>query len=177
MNKSWDRLMKRKLWPAIGFVRSIEITRNAKTGEAHPHFHCLLMVRPSYFGKHYIRQELWRELWRSCLKVDYLPVVNVKAVKPDKHGFISRSLLETLKYSIKPHDLVADKDWLIEITKQLKNIRMVAVGGSFKDFINSHEPEDLISTPEGANDPVGSELSEIFFGWQTQVKKYVRYDH
>lgn len=172
MNKAWDRLTKRKAWPAHGFVRSTEITRNATTGEAHPHFHCLLMVRPSYFsGDYYISQQRWREMWQGCLRVDYLPVINVKVVKPDQSGFISKSLLETLKYSIKPSDLVADKDWLIEITKQLKKVRMVAIGGTFKEFINSEDPADLISE---SSKPLGGELAEIFFGWETQIKKYIK---
>lgn len=173
MNKSWDRLTKRKAWPAHGFVRSTEITRNAATGEAHPHFHCLLMVRPSYFsGEYYISQQRWRELWQACLKSDYLPVVNIKAVKPGPSGFISKSLLETLKYSIKPSDLVADKDWLIEVTKQLKNVRMVSVGGTFKEFISSEDPTNLIT--EGENDPQGADLAELFFQWETQFKQYRR---
>ncbi len=78
MNKAWGRLSKRKDFPAIGFIRSLEVTRNPKTGEAHPHFHALMMVRPSYFSTGYIPQENWRELWGSCLKVEYLPVVRVQ---------------------------------------------------------------------------------------------------
>ena len=50
---------------------------------AHPHFHILLMVKPSYFsGKAYIKKARWAELWADCLRVDYLPQVDVRPVKP-----------------------------------------------------------------------------------------------
>ena len=49
---------------------------------AHPHFHALLLVKPSYFkGQGYIKQGDWTEMWRKALRADYLPSVNVKAVK------------------------------------------------------------------------------------------------
>ena len=48
---------------------------------AHPHFHALLLVKPSYFAKGYIKQSDWVEMWAKALRADYLPSVNVKAVK------------------------------------------------------------------------------------------------
>ena len=49
---------------------------------AHPHFHALLLVKPSYFkGQGYIKQGDWVEMWSKALRADYLPSVNVKAVK------------------------------------------------------------------------------------------------
>ena len=47
---------------------------------AHPHFHALLLV-PSYFTINYIKQGDWVEMWAKALRADYLPSVNVKAVK------------------------------------------------------------------------------------------------
>lgn len=52
MNKSFVRLTKLKEWPAVGWIKSIEVTRG-KDGNARPHIHCLLMVAPSYFGAIY----------------------------------------------------------------------------------------------------------------------------
>ena len=68
MNKAWQRLIQRKLFPAIGWLRSTEVTRG-KDGSAHPHFHCLLLVSSSYFsGKGYLKQNDWVEMWRSSLR-------------------------------------------------------------------------------------------------------------
>ena len=99
MNKSWTRLKDRKefIGAVDGWIRTTEVTRptlprkNKKAPavycpetmntHAHPHFHVLLMVKPSYFGKGYIKQAKWSELWGDCLRVDYLPVVDVRTVK------------------------------------------------------------------------------------------------
>ena len=48
---------------------------------AHPHFHALLLVKPSYFTINYTKQGDWVEMWAKALRADYLPSVNVKAVK------------------------------------------------------------------------------------------------
>ena len=44
---------------------------------AHPHFHALLLVKPSYFTINYIKQGDWVEMWAKALRADYLPSVNV----------------------------------------------------------------------------------------------------
>ena len=48
---------------------------------AHPHYHALLLVKPSYFTKNYIKQSEWVEMWQKALRADYAPSVNVKTVK------------------------------------------------------------------------------------------------
>jgi plasmid rolling circle replication initiator protein Rep len=190
MNKSWKRLTHRKRFPAIGFARSTEVTR-AEDGKAHPHFHALLMLEPGYFaGKNYMAQADWTELWRSCLQVDYTPIVNVKAVKTRQKGSkvlrpfqegidpleaISAAIVETFKYSIKPEDLIgkgeqADRDWLAELTKQLSKTRAVALGGVFKNYLSESEPEDLIGEEEDRE----YRCNEVFFGWREIVEKYAK---
>lgn len=81
MSEAWKRLTERKVWPAVGFVRSLEVTRG-KDGSAHPHFHCLLAVKPSYFGKNYLSTAKWAELWREALRVAYTPICDTRIVKP-----------------------------------------------------------------------------------------------
>lgn len=212
MNKAWHRLVQRKQFPAIGFVRSTEVTRAydcyddsiflgrhgstwvkawesknkgkrvrmVPTDEAHPHFHVLMLVSSSYFGGHYIKQAEWRDLWQSVLQVNYLPVVNVKAVKPkvtlenDPTQGIAIAVLETLKYGVKEDDLISDREWLIELTKQLHKTRAVAVGGILKHFLSEEDPEDLINTQEDCEPEPQLEEDSIWFGWREMVKKYVK---
>jgi hypothetical protein len=177
MNKSWQRLAQRKGFPAIGFVRSTEVTRS-KDGLAHPHFHALLLVSSSYFGGQYLKQSEWRELWQSALRVDYLPVVNVKAVKPKKgespDSGIAIAILETLKYGVKEADLLADSRWLIELTRQLHKTRAVAVGGVLKAFFSEEEPEDLIHVDEDEESEVLNQDTNLWFGWREMIKKYIK---
>ncbi len=172
MNKAWFKLIRRKKFVALGFVRSTEVTRSA-TGEAHPHFHVLLMMPSSYFGKDYLSQASWTQLWRDCLRVDYQPVVNVKAVKPKAgNDGIQLAILETLKYGVKEGDLMADPDWLMQLSQQLHKTRAVSVGGLLKAYISDDEPEDLISGDE-AESLAESEVS-LWFGWREMVKRYVK---
>jgi plasmid rolling circle replication initiator protein Rep len=179
MSKSWERLTKRKEWSAIGFVRSVEVTRS-EDGKAHPHYHCLLMVPSSYFGGNgYITQAKWTELWKSCLKVDYTPIVDVRAVKPkkvtdinsDTNSGLYQAICETLKYSVKEADLVADADWLHELTRQLHKTRAIALGGMIREFLSEEDPEDLINS--GLEDePTEAEDPTLSFGWRETLKRY-----
>lgn len=177
MNKAFKRLSERAKWPCLGWAKSLEVTRNPKTGEAHPHFHILGMVKPSYFTYGYIKQADWRELWRDCLRVDYLPVVNVKTVKPKKlaDGSVptnTDAIRETFKYTVKPDDLTADREWLLELTDQLHNSRAIAIGGVLRTYWKANEPEDLINTDEDGSVELDDVEYYMLFGWREKAKRY-----
>ncbi len=170
MNKSWQRLVRRKKFPAVGWIRSTEVTRG-KDGYAHPHFHCLLLIRPSYFGKSYIKQKEWVEMWKSCLRIDYAPVVDIRAIK---RGQSPNELIpEILKYTVKESDLVADREWFLELTRQMYKMRTVATGGVLKQYLKQleQEPEDLIGRDETKTE---DEISEghLIFKWKSEDRKY-----
>jgi plasmid rolling circle replication initiator protein Rep len=98
MNRAFQRLSQRKAWPAEGWLRSTEVTRG-RDGSAHPHFHCLLMVKPSYFGKGYINQAEWVELWRHAMRLDYDPILDCRAMKRGRQPM--QLVPELLKYCTK----------------------------------------------------------------------------
>lgn len=176
MNKAWQRMSQRKSFPALGWVRSLEVTKS-KDGSAHPHFHCLLMVSAGYFDKSggYLNQSQWSDLWQSALKISYTPIVDVKIVKP-KFGVegdgIAAAVCETLKYSVKPDDLVSDRDWLLGLTEQLHKVRAVAVGGVLRQYLADleKEPDDLIHVDESSQ--AGEELGRLHFKWRYEKKQY-----
>ena len=178
MNSSWKRLSHRKEFPAIGFARSTEITKG-KDSSAHPHFHVLLMVKESYFqGKYYLSQENWTELWKSCLQVDYTPIVDVRTVKPNKKfgvDAVKGAIAETFKYSVKPDDMLGtgteqDRAWLLELTSQLHKTRAIALGGLIRNYLSEKEPEDLLTEAEDVD--IDEESARILFGWREQVSRY-----
>lgn len=78
-----DRFIKRKEFSknVVGYFRVLEITRNHKRKDYHPHYHILLAVKPSYFGKDYLKKDDWARLWKECLRVDYEPIVDIRVVK------------------------------------------------------------------------------------------------
>lgn len=227
MNQAWQRLSQRKQFPAIGFVKSFEVTKSwdvtykgsyqgrmgsktldqfkrrsrgfnealmtlETTDQVHPHFHVLLMVDPGYFaGKNYLSQQDWTKLWQSCLRVDYPPIVNIKAVKPKGRWFenedlpaeetLARGIVETVKYTVKPDDLVPqsedpqlvelDRQWLLQLTKQLEHTRAIALGGVFRNYLSEADPVegDLIGKSEDGEEV---SASTIYYRWNQIVQRY-----
>ena len=168
MNKSFIRLTKLKEWCITGWIKSLEVT-HGKDGNAHPHFHCLLIVPASYFGCNYISQEQWANLWQKSARLEYYPQVHIKAIHKKQNPAIL--IPEILKYSLKESDLYQSKDFLLEITRQLYKTRCISVGGVLREYLKSigKEPEDLIGKDDSE---VAEEITHLFFGWKYKEKKY-----
>ena len=167
MNKGFQRLSQLKSFPAIGWLRSTEVTKG-RDGNAHPHFHCLLLVPRSYFGRNYIKQSEWVEMWRKSMRLDYDPILDVRSVK---EGSKPMELVpELLKYCVKESDLVADREWFLELTRQMHKMRAIATGGVLKDYLKEleEEPADLIGDSESGE----VDEASLYFGWKRQEKKY-----
>ena len=147
MNKSFVRLTKQKKWYVNGWIKSLEVTRGID-GSAHPHFHCLLMVSPSYFGVNYINQEEWTGLWQRAARLDYEPQVYIRAISKRQNPIVL--IPEILKYSLKESDLYKSKEFLLGVTRQLYKMRCVSVGGVLRQYFKRIEekPEDLITINE-----------------------------
>ena len=178
--RGWNRLTKLRCWPALGWVRSVEITRG-RDGSAHPHFHCLLMVHPGYFQGDYMKQRQWAELWGQSLRVKYTPVVDIRIVKPD-HKLHAKTVVpscniwgavvEILKYSVKPSDMVKDHDWFLTLVGQVWKTKAVVVGGVLKRYIRERVVDDL--TEEPGQEPPAVTSEQLFFGWKKEVRRYRR---
>src|SRR4028119_670276 len=180
MNAAWVRLIQRKVFPGLGFIKSLEVTR-AVNGTAHPHFHCLMLMPAGYFTRGYISHAKWQELWQSCLKTDYPPIVDVRVVKSKttssndgsnvSNDAMAEAVCETLKYAVKPSDLLADPHWLDELTKQLQKTRTISIGGCLKKFFSEDDPEDLINGEIQEEEKVDDE-SLVTFDWSTIAQRY-----
>lgn len=185
MNKSWRRLVARKEFkPVRGWVRTTEVTRG-KDGSAHPHFHVLMMLPPSMItGRDYVKHAKWVELWASCARLDYSPNIDVRVVKPraPKEGqtpldstaqALQCAVAETLKYSIKPTDMIADEDWFLELTRQVHKLRFVATGGALKDVlkVDDESDDDLAMVDGDGGEDDGTRLA---FNWRSHDRKYRR---
>nr|WP_244142010.1 protein rep [aff. Roholtiella sp. LEGE 12411] len=167
MNKSFIRLTKLKDFPGVGWIKSIEVTRG-RDGKAHPHIHCLLMVASGYFGPNYLSQERWTKLWQQSAQLDYKPITHVKAIA--KHHDPTVIVPEILKYQVKESDLIANREWFLELTKQLHKSRAVAVGGVLRSYIAEleREPKDLI----GEDNACDVDEGHLYFEWKREQKKY-----
>jgi plasmid rolling circle replication initiator protein Rep len=181
--RGWQRLTQLRIWPALGWVRSTEITRSQRDRSAHPHFHALLMVAPEYFRSGYLRQSQWAELWQQSLRIDYRPVVDVRVIRQNtKHSSINVNrvnisqmwaiVCEILKYSVKPSDMIRDHQWFLSLVDQIHKMRAVAVGGVLKPYLRERKREDLVREPGEEEE---TDLAErLYFRWQQVVRRYQR---
>ncbi|ECR5117011.1 Replication protein [Salmonella enterica] len=181
MNAAFKRMEKRKeLSPLQGWIRATEVTRG-KDGSAHPHFHCLLMVPPSWFTRDYVKQARWVELWRDCLRVNYEPNVDIRTVKTKAGEAVANvaeqlqsAVAETLKYSVKPEDMANDPDWFLELTRQLHKRRFISTGGALKNVLqlDRETNEDLVIADEmGDGTDDGKRTA---FVWDSGKRRYRR---
>jgi plasmid rolling circle replication initiator protein Rep len=194
MSKAWSNLTKRKAFPAIGFVRTLEITketdiydkttktliRKARSDYAHPHYHVLLALKPSYFSRNYLSASDWSALWQNALKADYKPICDVRIVKPNKNhrnalegdtSGIKAAIVEVIKYTVKPDDMLQDADFLLSLVDQLHNIRAMALGGIFKAYLKETDEENEnidLDEDEQLEEPAQG----MRFGWKPNRKRY-----
>lgn len=149
MNHAWTKMIRTRKWERTmqGYAKSIEVTRNPRDNTAHPHFHVLLMVDESYFSKKkigaYYTQQEFRSLWQKSLRVDYEPLVNIKAVKQDQ---LAKAFIETTKYMTKSEDLLKDIDFFYEYIFQTDGLRFLSSGGVLRQLLSDLEDDaDLIN--------------------------------
>ena len=99
-----------------------------------------------------MNQEEWTELWQKAMKLDYTPVVDIRAVKADKGKGLKGAILETAKYPVKPFDVTDEKtDFTAQEKLQivddmltgLHRKRQIGFGKLFKDIKKELELDDL----------------------------------
>lgn len=192
MTKAFNTMTRRKAFKQAvnGYFRSLEITYNKENDTYHPHFHMILAVNDSYFKdtRIYLTQNDWTELWKSCLKVDYTPIVDVRRIKENKEKDFGKVVAETAKYTVKPEDfLIRDEKGNIkenltdEVVKTLDEAlhrkRLTAFGFIFKEVhkklnLDDTEDGDLTNTD---NEDLREDLTNIIlrYQWNIGIKNYI----
>lgn len=186
--KSLVRMLRVRM-TKVGYIRATEVTR-ANDDKAHPHFHVMFLLPSSYFKNNYIKQTEWSELWQRALDCDYKPIVDVRVVKPkgldERLGALRASvmsaLVETVKYSVKPSDLLRKSDlgdfsWLYEYFAQVKGLRLISTGGILKKFIKlnlrpSEESLLHLGVNDAESDQNDDEKSEVIFKFDRFFWRY-----
>jgi plasmid rolling circle replication initiator protein Rep len=159
MHQSLKRLSKVSAWPTSYWMRRTEVTVAKEAGSissVHPHMHCLLLVRPSYWGKDYIKQLRWQQEWQMAARLDYAPVVDVRRAKarPEDdqlHGVAPVSaVVEAAKYASKATDLLALGDELPEFHHQMKGLRLYGVSKDLQQYVKAGEvsADELLDTDQ-----------------------------
>ena len=179
LTQSFDRLFRRAKVKKnlIGYLRSVEVTHNEDDKTYHPHIHVLLMVIPSYFNSkdNYITHEEWGEMWSQSLKVDYVPMVDIRTVKETGKG-LRGAVLETAKYPTKPIKLdVENKQVVDDLYNGLYRKRQLGYGGLFKTIkkqlqLDDVENGNLVKTSDEENDL--SSGTKIVAYWNATKQNY-----
>ncbi|MCT6788534.1 protein rep [Salmonella enterica] len=175
MSRAYAKMFQRKAFKKwfVGDIRSTEITRgNSGEDEAHPHFHALICVHPSYFqGVNYMSADVWGKNWGECLEAEFkkegleynaadypkgFPRVDIRLAKSAdrKTDITNKNITEhgeqlinyVLKYSVKGSDLLKNGKadaWFWEFDKQVKNIRMIAASGDIKKSLAKLERDQF----------------------------------
>ncbi len=192
MTKAFNKMNQRRAFKQAikGYFRSLEITYNKDDDNYHPHFHIILAVNKNYFtdDKIYLSQKKWTNLWKSCLKVDYTPIVHVKRIKEDDKKGFGKAVAETAKYTVKADDfLIRDEkgniqenltDEVVEtLDHALHRKRLTAFGFIFKEIhkklnLDDAEDGDLTNTD---NEEIREDLTNIIlrYQWNIGIKNYV----
>lgn len=179
LTQSFDRLFRRAKVKKnlIGYLRSVEVTHNEDDNSYHPHIHVLMMVRSSFFQskKDYITQKEWGDMWSQSLKADYVPVVDIRAVKEKGKG-MRGAILETAKYPTKPIKLdVENRQVVDDLYNALYRKRQLGFGGLFKTIkkqlaLDDVENGDLVHTSDNAESI--SKGTEIVAIWNANKQNY-----
>jgi hypothetical protein len=173
MNKSFKKMSETKPFKnaVLGYFKSIEILGDkTPKGQAHPHFHILLVVDSKYFSsRYYLNKAQWTEMWKKALRVEYTPVVYVSRIKSKNENFndIDSAIIETVKYSVKHSDLVrrCNTDFYYLYT-QTKSMRFISAGGILKEHLNLIKiDEDLINLKK-ENEALWIEICRLIYSWQ-----------
>lgn len=172
----------------LGYVRSTEVTVNHEADQPmyHHHMHVLLFVKSLYFkgSDNYISQSEWTGYWQRAMKLTYVPIVNVEAVKPNlnrhKNSLLA-SAQETAKYQVKSKDILTnnqeqDLQVIDDLEQALAGSRQISYGGLLKEIrkqlqLEDVENGDLINTDCDNQEP-DQVVREIVAKWDYLRKNY-----
>ena len=172
MSKAFNRLTKSDYFKdVLGYIRNVEMTRS-ENDTVHPHYHVLLMVKPTYFNKgHYLTQNDWALAWKHFLKLDYTPITDIRLVR-DKSKRLD-VVKELFKYTVKETDIKKD-NWYKILMDSLHHIRAISSGGTLKnivkDFTNTQD-EDLLHIDENSQ-PMEPLNKTVAYEWNRPIKRY-----
>lgn len=130
MSAAWNRFSQRRDFKALGllgWLRVLEVTRNAYTSTYHPHFHAVLVV-PA--GCWLPDQAWWLRCWQLAARDESIMFVNLRVVDGSKS-----SIEEVSKYVVKDSDF-AGSAWVLEfpqLYKALAHVRCFCPAGCWRD--------------------------------------------
>lgn len=130
--KQSSAMLRSKLCAGFkGVLRCLEITYNEERGDFHPHLHCLVAVRKSYFtSRVYVSVESLRSEWADRMGQTTASVYMSRIREPEK------AIAEICKYCVKPLQLEGVPVHIYEILyTQTKHVRHIQSYGVIRDTL------------------------------------------
>lgn len=125
----------------------------------HPHIHIIACTTYEIYGKDkiYIDNFKLSQMWQECLKVDYMPITDIRPFKAKHARTAGKELAEIAKYTVKPSDYLTgdieeDSTVIGYLDKALFNRRLVAYTGIFKEIYKQLKLDDKIERGENTID-------------------------
>lgn len=203
-----------------GFVRALEVTcdrepyitremyrrkkdyycaRSLNVGEVNPnylffnvHIHVLCHTTYARYKENYIEQSLLAELWQRALKVDYLPVVDIRAFRAKSRETKGQELAEIAKYTVKPADylkadyqewrkyrLSYDSEFALDaeiigyLDAALAGRRLLAFGGSFRKAYQALKLEDDKMVDDEEKSSCETYILKYYFSFKDKLYKRI----
>ncbi len=158
-----------------GYMRALEISYNYDNDTFHPHLHCIVAVRNSYFNdsRIYLSYDNIVALWQKACKADKPYQISIGAIKAGDY----KGVAEVCKYCIKPLDLERGEDWqnlriLTTLGYQLKGQRFLQKYGVIKDYFNQVIGNDLDTDIKDES----KQMFEYTYNWDDINMRYQRND-
>jgi plasmid rolling circle replication initiator protein Rep len=167
-----------------GVLRCLEVSYNYDNDTFHPHLHCLVAVKPSYFNdtKVYMSVDEIRKLWTAAVNNAIAKMDGVDFARSDAELQCSirairegdyRGIAEVCKYCLKPLNLDKsdnerqNKRVLLSLWHSLKGARFVQKYGVIKEAFKEigTDGTDFFENVQG-------DESMVFFTWDGRTLKY-----
>lgn len=175
--KESSALFRSKLCAGFkGVLRCLEITYNDERGDFHPHLHCLVAVRKSYFtSRQYVSQDSLRSEWADRVQQTTASVYMSRIREPEK------AIAEICKYCVKPLQLDGVPIHIYNILyMQTKHIRHMQSYGVIRetlaqlklDFERTDDIEVEYSLDEFDVGDVFARGRSVAFSYDRETMKY-----
>jgi hypothetical protein len=145
MNDAFRRLRSRAFWKAnvVGGIKFVEVDQGISDYQsAHPHFHCLIQIRPSmHQGNNYITEEKWAEEWHGCLNAHFIPQVRVRRLT-GKARELRNEILKYVSFLMKPRLYAPHRGWFLSMAEQVKDVNLVQSFGQMRSWFSDLKQQE-----------------------------------
>lgn len=182
MNAAWDKLRRTKRFKGsvMGYFKALEVTYNRNRysksfNTYHPHFHVILAVEKSYFGRQYISRDEWLQMWQVAMDDFSITQVDIRRCSTNSHDdskLLSAAVAEVAKYAVKSSDYLFKNDQMTDdvvsiFSDALHSKRLIAMGGI---FLKTHKQLQLDDVENG--DLINFDSEEIRDDIALQIVRY-----